>query len=200
MSKPTVYPRECGATGCRVPPGHKLVGLSPRVRGNPKAAASVVVPFGSIPASAGQPVPISETYRLTPVYPRECGATHRCRYWRHLHRRSIPASAGQPSPPRSPPAYSPVYPRECGATESNCYRPYPGVGLSPRVRGNLLDLFLEPGHHRSIPASAGQPKTWTRRFPSISVYPRECGATRMRWETPSALTGLSPRVRGNLTW
>ena len=92
-----------------------------------------------------------------------------------------------------------VYPRVCGGTTGQCWQRasrtntvYPRVcnrglrtlwyewGLSPRVRGNrslgrrMAELF-----RRSIPACAGEPRSWT---PKIML-------------TDSI--GLSPRVRGN---
>ena len=93
----------------------------------------------------------------------------------------------------------PVYPRACGGTAgvtSGC-RGMVTSGLSPRVRGNR--------------ALSGLPSRAT-----TGVYPRACGGTDRLAETwllhvrsiparageppgirNSALTGLSPRVRGN---
>ena len=65
-----VYPRGCGGTAFQ---GVKLVGLSPRVRGNLKDS---------------------------PVYPRGCGGTRSLADPRNLRRnRSIPAGAGEPDSP-----------------------------------------------------------------------------------------------------
>ena len=49
-----------------------------------------------------------------------------------------------------------------------------------------------------IPASAGEPLTGMRTFHSCAVYPRECGGTSIPWPAPTAMDGLSPRVRGIL--
>ena len=50
-----VYPRVCGGTAMAEGIGATLEGLSPRVRGNPQAAAALPPPPGSIPACAGEP-------------------------------------------------------------------------------------------------------------------------------------------------
>ena len=92
-----------------------------------------------------------------PVYPRVCGgtgitspmtATHsglspRVRGNRHhladdRHPfRSIPACAGEPAASGSSRASPMVYPRVCGGTRSQPSVKAYGIGLSPRVRGNL---------------------------------------------------------------
>ena len=116
----TVYPRECGGTRI-VPVGRCYrYGLSPRVRGNPFAIECTYPPFGSIPASAGEPIADAKPFVGPRVYPRECGGTPawprpsatssglsprvrgnpvRCRPL-PSRERSIPASAGEPKPPR----------------------------------------------------------------------------------------------------
>ena len=70
-------------------------------------------------------------------------------------------------------------------------------GLSPRVRESL--------GHGSIPACAGEPGLPTGSIPACApfrrggswVYPRVCGGTPATATLASALSGLSPRVRGN---
>ena len=111
--------------------------------------------------------------------------------------RSIPASAGEPPAPGTAPPASRVYPRECGGTDPNAFEEEEEIGLSPRVRGNPGTLRLAVGCWRSIPASAGEPKT-SRTWPdNTTVYPRECGGTGCAAVVASARVGLSPRVRGN---
>ena len=72
-------------------------------------------------------------------------------------------------------------------------------GLSPRVRGNQPLLFQPGGPLRSIPACAGEPLAESVVPPTYEVYPRVCGGTTLIPFRPSSQTGLSPRVRGNLT-
>ena len=132
---PKVYPRECGAARSSTARRSRIDGLSPRVRGSLSQRLNARRLYGSIPASAGQPLTLLRLLRLTQVYPRECGAAPRCstretdewglsprvrgslsmparcstRHW------SIPASAGQPEYDAADDIATPVYPRECGA-------------------------------------------------------------------------------------
>ena len=93
-----------------------IFGLSPRVRGSLRRAASRAWLAGSIPAGAGEPNPVSDSGNVTPVYPRVCGGA--CPSYDHhdfnaglsprvrgsqsldtqtaTGRRSIPACAGEP--------------------------------------------------------------------------------------------------------
>ena len=70
-------------------------------------------------------------------------------------------------------------------------------GLSPRVRGNLLQPALSLLQSRSIPACTGEPRIASQRQGQTGVYPRVYGGT---WSPDPSLPtkpGLSPRVRGN---
>ena len=51
-----VYPRVCGGTECVVTAKPFRYGLSPRVRGNPRAHAAKLAGLRSIPACAGEPI------------------------------------------------------------------------------------------------------------------------------------------------
>ena len=93
-----------------------------------------------------------------------------------------------------------------------------GLGLSPRVRGNLIDGCANASVTGSIPACAGEPAVSILRQLFIGVYPRVCGGTMafapVVWMTTGLSRvcggtcvvklisdtdqGLSPRVRGNL--
>ena len=75
------------------------------------------------------------------------------------------------------------------------------MGLSPRVRGNLVVGLDAAVGLWSIPACAGEPSRLKRVCRLRSVYPRVCGGTpvasaRLR---DTSYAGLSPRVRGNPT-
>ena len=111
-----VYPRVCGATHIGKDRTESLDGLSPRVRGNPRAVNLCGERKGSIPACAGQPPCGLRVGAVASVYPRVCGATcsppaivasrkglsPRVRgnpsspVCVCVDRRSIPACAGQP--------------------------------------------------------------------------------------------------------
>ena len=154
---------------------------------------------------------------LNGVYPRECGGTKpTCRFRSGVlglsprvrgnrvgvvgsaeGARSIPASAGEPSTVRRTASSSRVYPRECGGTSHRRWQSPPLSGLSPRVRGNQGAARGGGAGQGSIPASAGEPRSWSSARLPGRVYPRECGGTRA-WPQPTAAPwGLSPRVRGN---
>ena len=92
------------------------------------------------------------------VYPRVCGGTRSCFQPRTvsmglsprvrgnpidgelvaLHDGSIPACAGEPPYRILPLRRIPVYPRVCGGTCADDSDVGIAYGLSPRVRGNLL--------------------------------------------------------------
>ena len=180
FSQPTVkvYPRECGATEI----SHYILqvspGLSPRVRGNLNYRRRRRYPWGSIPASAGQPSRQGLLPEPESVYPRECGATEarwafvltdsglsprvrgnpRPGQRRRARPGSIPASAGQPWTWPWASRWWTVYPRECGATGRVLLVAEPAPGLSPRVRGNPPAARWPRAAGGSIPASAGQPE------------------------------------------
>ena len=50
-------------------------GLSPRVRGNPSGLATWLFEKRSIPACAGEPLPLRAPGTAMTVYPRVCGGT-----------------------------------------------------------------------------------------------------------------------------
>ena len=174
-----------------------MLGLSPRVRGNPYAGFGVC--------------------HLPGVYPRECGGTNvdnsgpsvdnglSPRVRGNLEtpiqlfhrRRSIPASAGEPHHSAKGDALREVYPRECGGTADPTSPPAEPLGLSPRVRGNREFSRGNGERHGSIPASAGEPIVATRLATRQPVYPRECGGTQQLGDGVDVHLGLSPRVRGN---
>ena len=158
-----VYPRVCGGTSPALPYASVIVGLSPRVRGNPAPRLSTSLGQRSIPACAGEPYVMASPSWSVAVYPRVCGGTSanntdlrdalglspRVRGNRidavgvQAGRGSIPACAGEP---RSILGGTPLV--LMTALHS---------GLSPRVRGNR-PAFVEPGPHAgSIPACAGEP-------------------------------------------
>ena len=108
----------------------------------------------------------------------------------------------------------------CGGTEGAERQVLPYAGLSPRVRGNRVNLARLGGRGGSIPACAGEPQlvfgkiSTVRVYPRVcggtpcgrqrlgrrggrGVYPRVCGGTRVPSRLGSSTEGLSPRVRGN---
>ena len=112
--------------------------------------------------------------------------------------RSIPACAGEPGTYSGSRSCVRVYPRVCGGTHLR-QRPVANVpGLSPRVRGNRVGQVVDSVSARSIPACAGEPLGHDADMLVSQVYPRVCGGTMCRQDGVKQVTGLSPRVRGNL--
>ena len=172
-----VYPRVCGGTQGWAARCERLRGLSPRVRGNPRARVPAPPWPGSIPACAGEPVwPSLAAVRLT-VYPRVCGGTaiggakavavlglsprvrgnHGTSKAERVTIRSIPACAGEPVVVVIIRSIRRVYPRVCGGTRREVLGASGREGLSPRVRGNPVPHMPEHPRRRSIPACAGEP-------------------------------------------
>ena len=65
------------------------------------------------------------------------------------------------------------------------------------MRGNREVTLCGLFPRGSIPASAGEPILAMLSQPYKTVYPRECGGTRLGSLIGSPSYGLSPRVRGN---
>ena len=96
--------------------GGRLVGLSPRVRGNPKGCPDGLGQTGSIPARAGEPGSAAALRRSITVYPRACGGTRHV-MGAYLHYRGLsPARAGEPLGFSDFRYKVQVYPRACGGT------------------------------------------------------------------------------------
>ena len=110
---------------------------------------------------------------------------------------SIPACAGEPAATCARWWMARVYPRVCGGTLVEALRFDSFEGLSPRVRGNLVEVRVDFGHIGSIPACAGEPDRTRSAHPLARVYPRVCGGTPRSIRPRIQFTGLSPRVRGN---
>ncbi len=212
-----VYPRVCGGTSGLILQPSPVGGLSPRVRGNPTSSQNLVSSTRSIPACAGEPG-IGRS-RLPPsrVYPRVCGGTGSARPRTGRDKglsprvrgnpiiaaaapttdRSIPACAGEPSTARADGRERGVYPRVCGGTLASPLIASPTLGLSPRVRGNLISVVLHRYYGGSIPACAGEPHQSAAAARMLTVYPRVCGGTNFEAIDKRLRQGLSPRVRGN---
>ena len=162
-------------------------------------------------------MPVSRTLSYPGVYPRGCGGTiqglekHRQseglsprvrgnpagRHHDDEQERSIPAGAGEPRTDRESSPCQRVYPRGCGGTEITPPDITENSGLSPRVRGNLLENAKAAQVEGSIPAGAGEPRSQWCCQCRTQVYPRGCGGTGAASRHRAPQQGLSPRVRGN---
>ena len=193
-------------------------GLSPRVRGNHYVTDGGASSLGSIPACAGEPFTGARLEGEWKVYPRVCGGTSIMRsgkvgctglsprvrgnpsvpHTRLYRNRSIPACAGEPRTGTPGHGLSGVYPRVCGGTTDALPLEELYGGLSPRVRGNRCLYHENLERSGSIPACAGEPAPGSPCAQRPAVYPRVCGGTSISLISSAVVTGLSPRVRGNL--
>ncbi len=171
----------------------------------------------SIPACAGEPVPVQHWLGPQGVYPRVCGGTSSPQFIGAISHGlsprvrgnhsvaasivqllgSIPACAGEPADRVGPRTPSKVYPRVCGGTPLTPPPHGTSPGLSPRVRGNRASSDFETMEEWSIPACAGEPARDPVPDDRMPVYPRVCGGTYGRGVADRSFEGLSPRVRGN---
>ena len=174
---------------------------------------------GSIPACAGETLPLVPPLAMATVYPRVCGGNptgrsrripasglsprvrgkHRRRHRRPDARRSIPACAGETECSELPFSSVRVYPRVCGGNALDSRGKVVIRGLSPRVRGKLTGLRTELTTLWSIPACAGETSDPPGPPSRDRVYPRVCGGNRHHLALAVIPAGLSPRVRGKLS-
>ena len=172
---------------------------------------------GSIPAWAGKPRGRSGSRPRGRVYPRVGGETgplfERATWIAGLSPRgrgnhspidignqdsgSIPAWAGKPVSPSRKLRNHAVYPRVGGETRAIRALISDSPGLSPRGRGNQVQLRHLPSLAGSIPAWAGKPGSSPARWREKKVYPRVGGETSGMVAPTSRPKGLSPRGRGN---
>ena len=153
---------------------------------------------GSIPACAGEPAYGHGLGNRLWVYPRVCGGTSDGGIFQPVKEGLSPRVRGNLFRGGNVTICYRVYPRVCGGTKA-VGGMMPGEwGLSPRVRGNLFMPCEKSPYVRSIPACAGEPHLTRVPSPPLRVYPRVCGGTAFAMLVRPALTGLSPRVRGNL--
>ena len=187
------------------------------MRGNQGKDPGALATPRSIPACAGEPGWRYLSVRWQGVYPRVCGGTEvwegdsygtcglspRVRGNLLLPERvgpswgSIPACAGEPLGFWCACLGRRVYPRVCGGTKATRETGRRSGGLSPRVRGNHIEVGRVDVPIRSIPACAGEPQKSTRKGVRRPVYPRVCGGTSASYRKNPPPKGLSPRVRGN---
>ena len=212
-----VYPRAYGGTEERAGRKPVCMGLSPRIRGNPRDSAIKTLPEGSIPAHTGEPGFRVGHRSLPGVYPRAYGGTAlsttgerhvkglspRIR-GNHIKKKrvlarvgSIPAHTGEPRPPPAPRRRTGVYPRAYGGTVGHPRRQAAQEGLSPRIRGNRVFRLRRRGAERSIPAHTGEPRRPASTASTRRVYPRAYGGTALFRPALLLGEGLSPRIRGN---
>ena len=192
-----VYPRVCGGTESRRNLPGRPKGLSPRMRGNPIPARFRIMILRSIPAYAGEPGATAGMVAEPGVYPRVCGGTTIPPTKTGIDRGLSPRMRGNRIRLPGGEFGGRVYPRVCGGTTAICAGVSGVSGLSPRMRGNLNQPTGRLYRSGSIPAYAGEPFTRVDEGRIDKVYPRVCGGTPSPACPLFALSGLSPRMRGN---
>ena len=153
------------------------------------------------------------------VYPRVCGEPS-VPDAQHVLYRVYPRVCGEPLLEGRPRGVVSVYPRVCGGTLSRMSEEDIKGGLSPRVRGNLMNLRPYQQEDGSIPACAGEPAAIRPVTYTGWVYPRVCGGTGSGSFSglrtvrsipacagepqvsalPSSLSEVYPRVCGGTSW
>ena len=115
----------------------------------------------------------------------------------HCPRRSIPAHAGEPSVWRRRPGTAAVYPRPRGGAGMVSGARISYAGLSPPTRGSRQESLRHCCPTRSIPAHAGEPKSWLGTGERTGVYPRPRGGAAEMPRDSNSASGLSPPTRGS---
>ena len=190
------HPRRCGADPVGSATAARTSGSSPQVRGRSAGENGRSVPWGLIPAGAGQMI-WAINFLGCPVgsSPQVRG---RCKYFAGAMHFSglIPAGAGQiPDPTRPDPSLS-AHPRRCGADRTRMFCRIRMMGSSPQVRGRCGGHLHEAGQKRLIPAGAGQICASPTGAHAPSAHPRRCGADLGNPRRGRRGQGSSPQVRG----
>ena len=171
-------------------------GPSPRARGIRVRPPGLVVPDGSIPASAGNPPLRLRDGRYQRVHPRERGESlHASMNGRRLPGPS-PRARGIPHDAMLRGTLQEVHPRERGESTSTASFAFTAAGPSPRARGIPLRPARRSAGSGSIPASAGNPLGDRPRMGRAGVHPRERGESKKPPPKLADVPGPSPRARG----
>ena len=211
-----VHPRERGESSSPHSFLFSCRGPSPRARGIRALQQTLELPFGSIPASAGNPADMTVIDHAYKVHPRERGESTERTSDSHgdrgpsprargipnrgrseqRSRGSIPASAGNPRRGHGAAVRVTVHPRERGESPDHVAGVFRAAGPSPRARGIRLGRCERVGVAGSIPASAGNPRSTTPARRLSTVHPRERGESTASLPGRRRTVGPSPRARG----
>ena len=149
------HPRVCGEHETMAGIGRTVTGSSPRMRGAPLHARTLVLFCWIIPAYAGSTA--------------TCGITHRVPPW------IIPAYAGSTNARQRRATSGWDHPRVCGEHFGTCVSVLPKMGSSPRMRGALYLRFVADVADGIIPAYAGSTSDTILLSASKQDHPRVCG-------------------------
>ena len=191
-------------------------GSSPRGRGTPRGAGAVRAVRRFIPARAGNTGTDGTDPAGSSVHPRAGGehfiesehfnldygssprgrGTLRRDVRRAVRRRFIPARAGNTRRGCRPSGRRPVHPRAGGEHIRRFAINRSVCGSSPRGRGTPTRGCLQPGHHRFIPARAGNTTPSASSARRATVHPRAGGEHVVLDLERLRSIGSSPRGRG----
>ena len=212
-----VDPRVGGGASGGAKQKERRRGRSPRGRGSRDKVIVKQRGLGSIPAWAGEPRADQGFVEACGVDPRvgggaspkqakSTGLSGRSPRGRgslvefpvgEFRQRSIPAWAGEPIRPCGLPWPAWVDPRVGGGASSPTPYPAPDLGRSPRGRGSLLRARPAVDMPRSIPAWAGEPRSYDLPRPRGGVDPRVGGGASTFQKILMTVLGRSPRGRGS---
>ena len=210
------HPRVCGEHSLFLSAHFGSAGSSPRMRGTRVVSVVECTPIGIIPAYAGNTVAMVESRILAQDHPRVCGEHYSSFSFFWVLVGSSPRMRGTPNSTllsRSSRGIIPAYagntifnhslglsygdhPRVCG---EHCARRIPvaiRTGSSPRMRGTLIDEFLNVDTVRIIPAYAGNTPCIVHIQRNLLDHPRVCGEHRAGHGFAETIRGSSPRMRG----
>ena len=173
-----------------------LVGIPPRVRGEPLLIQGAVLDHGHTPASAGRTRRVASVIALYRAYPRECGENLQSRN-SHIWGSGIPPRVrGEPLGAHHRDAVDGHTPASAGRTSVRADSWSMSSGIPPRVRGEqvVAHYLADDGGH--TPASAGRTVHAARFHHERQAYPRECGENSSCSKMSPAWVGIPPRVRG----
>ena len=108
----------------------------------------------------------------------------------------IPAGAGRSRLLRVANAVVRDHPRGCGEKWCIFSKKRPGLGSSPRVRGEVVDAQFRTSEVGIIPAGAGRRIDRGGQGVGQGDHPRGCGEKSVPSPSSAESSGSSPRVRG----
>ena len=181
-----------------MPAGRQVVqGSSPRVRGSPRAATTVIIFMGIIPAGAGLTREVVVAFLRLRDHPRGCGAHSYFIMTLESYRGSSPRVRGSLQTMLIAYLVDGIIPAGAGLTKSVDVAAFLEAGSSPRVRGS--QKAVENGYTDSgiIPAGAGLTRRPAKGVIKWRDHPRGCGAHAVSSKRAATSPGSSPRVRGS---
>ena len=210
------HPRVCGEHAWIDSGYDNRVGSSPRMRGTRLIVVYAALPYGIIPAYAGNTNFPTFMAVNNGDHPRVCGehrppepdeddswgssprmrGTHTAIDYPKSAHRIIPAYAGNTNSYDTIHGRNRDHPRVCGEHILPHHARRTDAGSSPRMRGTRQPRHPQPRTHGIIPAYAGNTKPMLIWWMSPRDHPRVCGEHRLIGGRRHGAVGSSPRMRG----